>query len=236
MEQLITLMRLTFVLVPLSSKGQAMTIFSFFPRFVSTSLVLLVTCFVITQFAPAQDVEKQDDLSEEQKQKLVDLQLEYQMLADHFAKADKDGYVTDQQFDINKDGIIDLELRTKPGRGALSTYYVVSKLVAVNGAKILKHGTPQDEGATIEFNDLLAGTGSVILCSVGGSLRFPDRSFEEFSSGNWWGKSEKGLALFIPGDNQPEAGFAKMTVTKRGVVSFGEPSLKAISMPKVEFK
>ena len=213
-----------------------MTTFSYFSRFVSSSFVLVVTCFVLTQFASGQDVEKQDDLSKEQKQKLVDLQLEFQMLVDHYSKADKDGYVTDQQFDINNDGIIDLELRTKPGRGALSTYYVVSKLVAVNGAKILKHGTPQEAGASIEFNDLLAGIDSIMLCSVGGSLRFPDRSFEDFCSGNWWGKSEKGLALFIPGDNHPEAGFAKLTVTKRGVVSFGEPLLKTISMPKVEFK
>lgn len=236
-ELLITLMRLTFVLVPSSSKGQAMTIFSCFFRFVSTSFLILTAFSVLTltSYGQEKDAQDQQELAEK-VQKAVELELEFQSMFDRYAKADKEGYVTDQLFDINKDGTIDLELRTKPGRGALSTYYVVSKLVAVNGAKILKHGTPQDEGASIEFNDLFAGTGSVILCNVGGSLRFPDRSFEDFCSGNWWGKSEKGLALFIPGDNQPEAGFAKLTVTKRGVVSFGEPSLKPISMPKVEFK
>jgi hypothetical protein len=149
-------------------------------------------------------------------------------------KPDAEGFVVAQGFDVNDDGIVDLELRTKNGRGPLSTYYTVSRLVAVNGTKLLKGGTPQNPGDKIELSDLFQTSDAITLCSVGASLRFPDRSFEEFSSGTWWGQTDKGLALFIPGKDDQKIGFAKLSVTKNGAVTLGESKLKSLKLD-IEF-
>ena len=158
----------------------------------------------------------------QEMRKEFDLDYELDRLSDLtlvLPKPDAEGFTPHNYFDVDGDGVNDLEVRTKSGRGPLSTYYTVYRLVAVNGAKFLKGGVPNEAGTAIEIGDLFSTVDSINLCSVGGSLRYPERSFEDFSNGTWWGIEQKGLALMLVNDDQIRVGFSKMTVTKKGVVT-----------------
>ncbi len=145
-------------------------------------------------------------------------------------------FVAVKTFDVDGDGKYDLELQQKSGRGALSTYYTSSRLVAINGAKLLNGGAVMDVDQQIRPRDLMSATNAVDLCSVGGSLMFPNESFEKFSNGTWWGKIDKGLPLAIGDDNGLRVGYARMSVTKLGEVTFGKSTFKKIDFEPIRFE
>lgn len=147
-----------------------------------------------------------------------------------------DQFTTVKHFDVDGDGRHDLALQTKSGRGMMSSYYTVSRLVVVNGGKLLKGGRPMDVNDQIHAKDLLTGTLSVDLCSVGGSLMFPNESYEKFSHGNWWGKINKGLAMAIVDGDEVRIGYAKLSVTKLGEVSFCKSTFVKLDLGPITFE
>ena len=143
-------------------------------------------------------------------------------------------YQKKQQFDVDGDGVPELELQTAGGRGPLSTYFTGYRFVVVNHAKILKGGAPMKPGDSIVPADLAHAGLSVQLCSVGGSLRFPNESFEKFSGGLWWGVENKPLPMCIYKDDGLKVGYVLVTVTKRGDVKIGKPHVQEIDFKPIK--
>lgn len=180
------------------------------------------------------DTKKQADESKKQPPLVVTLE-DVSTWPNFNTKKDADGFTWANSFDINKDGIVDLELRTQSGRGPLSTYYTSYRLVAVNGCRFLKGGKPLEKGTTLQPGDLFATTSLINLCNVGGSLRFPQKSYKEFSGGLWWNQSGKGLAVLLQSKNQIEYGFVPLDVSSKGKLTFGTSNFKKLEIQPIEF-
>lgn len=141
-----------------------------------------------------------------------------------------------KSFDVDEDGNGDIQLLRKQGRGPLSTYYSNYRLRAFNGIQFIKLGSPIEIGTQVKLADLLAlTTDEVFLCSVGGSLRFPEESFEKFSHGTWWGREEKIGMVRVRGD-VVQVGFAKLSVTKLGEVKMEAADWQVVEMPVIEIE
>ncbi|MEQ8765734.1 MAG: hypothetical protein RL885_17550 [Planctomycetota bacterium] len=138
-----------------------------------------------------------------------------------------------RRFDLDGDGVDDLSLQRTDGRGPLSTYYGHYELIVLGETRILKGGAPLAIDTEITLIDLLSAGLSASLCSVGGSLRFPDESWEKFSGGAWWGQERQGLAIAMVRDGKLRLGYVLMSVSKRGDVEVHSTRLEEITLPSI---
>lgn len=132
--------------------------------------------------------------------------------------------------DLDGDGQADAVIETAHGRGPLSTYYTTYRLRAFPGTHFLLEGKPLPKGTTIRATDLLKPIDQITLCTVGGSLRFPHTSFEEFSSGTWWKQDKQPLAIALIRGDEVHIGYSLLSVTALGEVT-AQPGKFAVLKP-----
>ncbi len=131
-----------------------------------------------------------------------------------------DGFKPDGGLDIDKDGNLDLVIERKPGKGMMSTYFTITRIRTTGFFKLLKNGVPVKPGTKIFPADLVNTTRAVTLSSVGGSLRFPEKSYKDFSGGAWWGKERETLAVVVAFGETTVVHWIEMSVSDVGVVKF----------------
>ncbi len=184
----------------------------------------------------AQDAKsEQDKQSEQDRQKELMQQVLRQLsIPQPIPVLPRDGeYAPSQMFDLDGDGSVDLTVEWTTGRGPLSTYYSTYRIVAHGDVRILKGGAPQDPGAEISLLDLIAGTKEATLCTVGASLRYPERPASDFSGGPWWGKTNRALAVAIVKEGEVQLGYINLTVTQQAKITFEGKNLVTLSPAKV---
>ncbi len=138
-----------------------------------------------------------------------------------------------QTLDIDEDGLADLSVQQTNGRGPLSTYYASYQIVVLHETRLLNGGSPMAPGTAVTLRDLMYGTLSVNLCSVGGSLRYPDESYESFSGGLWWGKDRQGLGVALMRDGKMTIGYVLMSVSKLGKIDIHRTRLQEVTLPSI---
>ena len=92
----------------------------------------------------------------------------------------------DRMFDLDGDGVIDMQLEWNGYRGPLSTYGSNWFMRAMPHCRMLRGGEPFLAGERVGMDDLSRLTNHARLFSVGGSLRYPERHMREFSGGPWY--------------------------------------------------
>lgn len=136
------------------------------------------------------------------------------------------------QFDLDGDGTADLIETMTRGHGPASTHYVSYQLKSGAGYKILRWGTPLDEGDTISAADVMNAVETVHLCTDSGSLLLPMKP-EEAKSGPWSGKKgAMGLARLK--DNVLSLGFISMSVSNTGHITLHDSHWEPVEGNAVE--
>lgn len=142
-------------------------------------------------------------------------------------------YAVQQSFDLNGDDQIDLAVEWTTGRGPLSTYYASFRIVAQGSTKILRSGKPVESGTELSLLDLTTAISEAPLCTVGGSLRFPELPARDFSGGPWLGKNNQALAVAIVRDSKVQLGYVNLTVTNMGKITLDSQHFVTLTPAKV---
>lgn len=151
-------------------------------------------------------------------------------------KTEKDGWVELRSADLDGDGLPDAKLESRNGRGPLSTYFTSYRLQALPGTRFLRDAQPLPAGTKIRLSDLHRTPDVVDLGMIGGSLRFPNKSFEEFNGGPWWKKSQLALGVMTTRGDVVKMGYIYLKMSMPAEISVQSGRMEQVLPSIIEVK